>query len=194
VWPRKKKDKAPAEQPFHTIPGQPRRHARQTPDPDGAQAPVAAPVAEALILAEPVRQWLADDVARMQDAADERHATAQRAGAEREQALADEAHWRTIAAGIARILDLAQATAQRGEAAVYEQPQTLPTPPDPAEFAATWRVPDPVPGACVCDPMRGESCEQCDVLLPARTSSWWSPGASNDGLTATLATVDGEAR
>ncbi len=210
MWFRRNKDKAPAEQVYsaaYLASGQPRRHARQTPDPDGAHpAPAVAPLAEALIL----RTWLTEDLARMETAAGEREAAAEKKRAEAEQDLADAAHWRTVAAGIRRILDLAEATAQRGEQAHPEHeataPEQPPTPPDAPEFAATWRVPDAVRDAdCGCRWELGQSCQSCDALIPASIlpwqpqpaadTTWWGSGASSrDGLTVTFPVADGETR
>lgn len=164
MWSRKK-DKTP--QPTPPATPQPRRHARTNPQPGRATA-------EALILPEPARSWLTHDVTRLEEAA-------HRNETEAERLLADAAEWRTVAAGYRRILDLAEATALRAEharlereAAALEQP---PVPADPQQYAASWSVPE-----------WGD-----EVFLPPRSSSWGSLGGSNDGLTAPMPLVNGEA-
>jgi len=197
VWFRKK-DKAPAPPLEHTIPGQPRRHARTAQD---AHSPAQAPAlpAEALILTGDMREWLANDLERLESAAADNETSAERKRAEYERDLANAAHWRTIAAGYRRILDLAQATALYAEqtrlereAAAYDAP---PVPPDPAGSAATWNVPERVREAdCGCEWWRGQSCEQCAMFRTEGAALWqpqaaWSGRAPNDGLTEPMTAV-----
>lgn len=170
------KDRAPNPEPTPPAP-LPRRHARTTQDPLHA---VTTLPAEALTLTEPVRAWLANDIARLEAEAAKNEAHADRI-------LADAAEWRTVAAGYRRILDLAEITALRAEQArlereaeAYAHPHA---PADVQEFAATW-----APAEREDEPWGGE------MLLPPATSSWGSLGASSDGLTAPLPLVNGELR
>ncbi len=128
--------------PTHTVPGQPRRHARTVTDPDGSTWQ-PAPIAEAIHLTPVVRAWMSESIGHLETGAANREARIEQLRAEIEALSAESAEYRIVAATYRRLIDVSDVTAARMQAAEREPLPAPSVPSQPGEYAATWTIPQP---------------------------------------------------